>query len=253
MSRTIVITGATTGIGAALRGLLQSRGDTVINIDIRDADIVADLTTAAGRSQALAAIQQRCPDGIHGFVPCAGLGPQFPSLSGIVALNFFAVRFLTESLLPLLKRAGGHVVLVASNSASLPGINQELVKAMLDNNETLACELVEKLDGFQAYSGSKNAIVRWMRKLTPDWAKDSVRINAVAPGTTLTPLLQAGLDDPLWGDAIRNFPVPLGGFADPQQIASALAFFLSQESSFCTGSVLFVDGGTDALMRPDQF
>lgn len=253
MSRTIVITGATTGIGAALRGLLQSRGDTVINIDIRDADIVADLTTAAGRLQALAAIQQRCPDGIHGFVPCAGLGPQFPSLSGIVALNFFALRFLTESLLPLLKKAGGHVVLVASNSASLPGINQELVKAMLDNNETLACELVEKLDGFQAYSGSKNAIVRWMRKLTPDWAKDSVRINAVAPGTTLTPLLQAGLDDPLWGDAIRNFPVPLGGFADPQQIASALAFFLSQESSFCTGSVLFVDGGTDALMRPDQF
>ena len=253
MNRTIVITGATTGIGAALRQLLQAQGDTVINVDIRDADIVADLTTVDGREQALAAIKARCPNGIHGFVPCAGLGPQFPSLSRIVALNFFAVRTLTESLLPLLKQANGHVVLVASNSASLPGINQELVKAMLDNNETLACELVETLDGFQAYSGSKNAVVRWMRKLAPVWAKDGVRINAVAPGTTQTPLLQAGLDDPLWGDAIRNFPVPLGGFADPQQIASALAFFLGNESSFCTGSVLFVDGGTDALMRPDKF
>lgn len=253
MSRTIVITGATTGIGAALRKLLQSQGDRVINVDIRDADIVADLTSAEGRQLALAAIKEKCPDGIRGFVPCAGLGPQHPSLSRIVALNFFAVRELTELLLPLLKKAHGHVVLVASNSASLPGINEELVQAMLGNNEKQACELVEKLDGFQAYGGSKNAVVRWMRKLAPVWAKEGVRINAVAPGTTQTPLLQAGLDDPLWGDAIRNFPVPMGGFADPAQIASALAFFLGEESSFCTGSVLFVDGGTDALMRPDKF
>ena len=162
MNRTIVITGATTGIGAALRQLLQAQGDTVINVDIRDADIVADLTTADGREQALAAIKARCSSGIDGFVPCAGLGPQFPSLSRIIALNFFAVCSLTESLLPLLKQANGHVVLVASNSASLPGINQELVKAMLDNDEKLACELVETLDGFQAYGGSKNAVVRWM-------------------------------------------------------------------------------------------
>jgi NAD(P)-dependent dehydrogenase (short-subunit alcohol dehydrogenase family) len=253
MQRTIVITGATTGIGAALRRALQERGDTVINVDIRDADIVADLTTIDGREQALAAIKARCVDGIQGFVPCAGLGPQFPSLPGIVSLNFFAVRFLTEALLPLLQQGGGHAVLVASNSASLPGINQELVNAMLANDEALACELVGALDGFQAYGGSKNALVRWMRKLAPVWASTGVRLNAVAPGTTQTPLLQAGLDDPLWGDAIRHFPVPLGGFADPQQIASALAFFLTDASSFCAGSVLFVDGGTDALMRADQF
>lgn len=253
MGRTIIITGATTGIGAALRQRLQAQGDTVINVDIRDADIIADLSTAEGRSQALAAIQARCPDGIQGFVPSAGLGPQHPSLSRIISLNFFAVRALTEALLPLLKQGGGHAVMVASNSASLPGINQELVKAMLLNDEKTACELVEKLDGFQAYGGGKQAVVRWMRKLAPAWAKDGVRINAVAPGTTQTPLLQAGLDDPKWGDAIRGFPVPLGGFADPQQIASALAFFLGADSSYCTGSVLFVDGGTDALMRPDQF
>ncbi len=253
MNRTIVITGATTGIGAALRAYLFERGDTVINVDITDADIQADLTTAEGRVQALQAIQARCPEGIDGFVPCAGLGPQHASLSRIVALNFFAVRTLTEALLPLLKMKNGNAVLVASNSASLPGINDELVQAMLDNDEVRSCALVEKLDGFQAYSGSKNALVRWMRTLAPQWAKEGVRLNAVAPGTTQTPLLQAGLDDPKWGDAIRNFPVPLGGFADPQQIASVLAFFLGSESSFCAGSVLFVDGGTDALIRPHQF
>ncbi len=253
MARTIVISGATTGIGAALRQRLQQRGDSVINVDIRDADIIADLTAPAGREQALAAIRARCPQGIQGFVPSAGLGPQHPSLSRIIALNFFAVRSMTEALLPLLQQGGGHAVLVASNSASLPGIHEELVQAMLANDEARACAVVETLDGFQAYGGSKNAVVRWMRRLAPEWAKHGVRLNAVAPGTTQTPLLQAGLDDPVWGDAIRNFPVPLGGFADPQQIASALAFFLDADASFCTGSVLFVDGGTDALLRPDQF
>jgi len=253
MGKTIVITGATTGIGAALRQNLQSGGARVINVDIRDADIVADLTTAAGRADALQAIEGLCPEGLDGFVPCAGLGPQHPSLSRIVSLNFFAVRSMTEALLPALQRKKGCAVLVASNSASLGGMNEALVQAMLDNNESLACEIIETLDGFQAYGGSKHALVRWMRKLSSAWAEQGVRINAVAPGTTLTPLLQAGLDDPVWGDAIRNFPVPLGGFADPAQIASALAFFLSDASSFCAGSVLFVDGGTDALLRPDQF
>jgi NAD(P)-dependent dehydrogenase (short-subunit alcohol dehydrogenase family) len=253
MNRTIVITGATTGIGAALRERLFAQGDTVINVDIGDADIRVDLATAEGRAQALHEIAARCPDGIDGFVPCAGLGPQHSSLSRIVALNFFAVRTMTEALLPLLKLKNAHVVLVASNSASLPGINQDIVTLMLDNHEEQACERVESLDGFQAYAGSKNALVRWMRRLAPAWAAEGVLLNAVAPGTTQTPLLQAGLDDPLWGDAIRNFPVPLGGFADPQQIAAALAFFLSRESSFCAGSVLFVDGATDALMRPDKF
>lgn len=253
MQKTIVITGATTGIGAALRELLTARGDKVINVDIRDADIVADLSVAEGRELALADIVRLCPDGIDGFVPCAGLGPQHLSLARILSLNFFAVRVLTEALLPLLQKKHGHVALVASNSASLPGINQPLVNAMLDNNEALACEQIAMLDGFQAYGGSKNALVRWMRRLAPVWAKAGVRINAVAPGTTQTPLLQAGLDDPLWGDAIRNFPVPMGGFAQPQQIASVLAFLLGEDASFCCGSVLFVDGGTDALMRPDQF
>ncbi len=253
MLKTVVITGATTGIGAALREKLQAEGIRVINVDIRDADVVADLTTAEGRADALQAIQRLCPEGLDGFVPSAGLGPQFPSMSRIVSLNFFAVRTMTEALLPLLQMKKGSAVLVASNSASLPGMNPELIQAMLDNQEALACDIVETLDGFQAYGGSKHALVRWMRKLAPAWAEQGVRINAVAPGTTLTPLLQAGLDDPLWGDAIRNFPVPLGGFAAPAQIASALAFFLSDASSFCAGSVLFVDGATDALLRPDQF
>jgi len=69
----------------------------------------------------------------------------------------------------------------------------------------------------------------------------------------MTPLLQAGLDHPLYGDAIRNFPIPTGSFGSPVQIAAMVLFLLSPEAAFCNGSVFFVDGGTDAMIRPDSF
>jgi NAD(P)-dependent dehydrogenase (short-subunit alcohol dehydrogenase family) len=69
----------------------------------------------------------------------------------------------------------------------------------------------------------------------------------------MTPLLQQGLDDPHFGPAIRNFPIPTGGFGSPDQIAAAIAFLLGPEGAFCCGSVLFVDGGTDAMVRRDTY
>src|SRR5262249_41248832 len=84
-----------------------------------------------------------------------------------------------------------------------------------------------------------------------DWAGKGIRLNAVAPGATLTPLLQGGLDHPTLGAAIRGFPIPLGGFGTPDQVAAAIAFLLGPASTFCCGTILFADGGSDALLRPD--
>jgi NAD(P)-dependent dehydrogenase (short-subunit alcohol dehydrogenase family) len=66
-------------------------------------------------------------------------------------------------------------------------------------------------------------------------------------------LLQRGLDHPAYGAAIRNFPIPLGDFGTPEQIAAAITFLLGPDAAFFCGSVLFVDGGTDALLRPDEY
>jgi NAD(P)-dependent dehydrogenase (short-subunit alcohol dehydrogenase family) len=130
-----------------------------------------------------------------------------------------------------------------------------MVAACLAGDEEEARQIAATLAGHQVYAGSKLALARWVRRTAPgaDWAGAGIRLNAVAPGAVLTPLLQAGLDDPTWGPAIRSFPIPTGGFGMPDQIAPVIAFLLSPEASFCCGSVVFADGGTDAMLRPDEY
>lgn len=252
--KTFVMTGATTGIGAAVRSAIEARGDKVVNIDIKGGDINVDLATDEGRQTALAEVRAQHPDGIDGWIPCAGLGPQFRDHATIVSVNFYHVRVMTEALEDLLRKKLGVTVLIASNSAPIPGLNEELVESMaVENDEAKTRELVRKLDGFNAYAGSKLALVRWMRPLATRWAAEGMRINAIAPGTTDTPLLQAGLDDEIFGNAIRNFKVPIGKFARPEQVAKGVLFLAGDDADYCIGSVLFVDGGSDALIRPNGF
>jgi NAD(P)-dependent dehydrogenase (short-subunit alcohol dehydrogenase family) len=127
------------------------------------------------------------------------------------------------------------------------------VAACLAGDEDDARRTALGLDGQRTYGGAKLALARWVRRHAPapEWAGAGIRLNAVAPGAVLTPLLQGGLEHPVFGDAIRGFPIPTGGFGAPEQIAAAITFLLSPEARFCCGSVLFVDGGTDALIRPD--
>ena len=95
----------------------------------------------------------------------------------------------------------------------------------------------------------------WMRRNVADYAAGGVRMNAVAPGITRTAMTEEISRDEEFGEAIRQFAeiTPMGGSASPAQIARAMRFLLSPEADFVCGAILFVDGGTDALMRPDNF
>src|SRR5262249_11955390 len=144
-------------------------------------------------------------------------------------------------------------VAVSSNSSSLPNAFSPLVDRCLAGDEAGACAQARIAVGATVYAASKRALALWVRREAPRWAADGVRLNAVVPGAVTTPLLQAGLDHPQLGHAIRGFPIPLGGFGKPEQIAAAIAFLLSADASFCAGTLLFVDGGTDALVRPTEY
>ena len=252
----VVVTGSASGIGLATRARLEAAGDQVIGVDLRDAEVLADLATPAGRAAAIAAVLQATRGCIDGLVVCAGVGPEFEPWSTIVSLNYFGAQVLLEGLREALAAAEAPTaVAVSSNSSTLPNAETPLVQACLAGSEAEARELATAMDGHRTYAGSKLALARWVRRNAPgaDWAATGIRLNAVAPGAALTPLLQRGLDHPAYGPAIRNFPIPLGDFGTPEQIAAAIVFLLSPEASFCCGSILFVDGGTDALLRPDNY
>lgn len=250
---TYAMTGGATGIGAALKEQLRSRGDTVIVVDIRDADVHADLSTSEGRSAAVAGVRAMAPDGLDGFIACAGLGTHVKPASLIGAVNYFGAVATIEGLRDLVSQKRGSVLIVSSNSAPMMGADNAFVEACLAGDEAAALELLE--DGHTAYAGSKRALTQWMRRNVQDYAASGVRINAVAPGITRTNMTDAVSNDPELGDAIRQFEAmtPLGGSAEPSQIANAMRFLLGEDADFICGAVLFVDGGTDALLRADTF
>lgn len=252
----IVVTGSASGIGRATRERLEAEDNQVIGVDLRDAEVLADLAIPAGRVAALTNVLQATHGHIDGLVVCAGVGPEFEPWSTIVSLNYFGAHAFLVGLREALTTAESPAaVAVSSNSSVLPNSDTPLVNACLAGNEDEARDLALTLDGHRTYAGSKLALARWVRRNAPgaDWAASGIRLNAVAPGAVLTPLLQRGLDHPAYGAAIRNFPIPLGDFGTPDQIAAVITFLLGPDASFFCGSVLFVDGGTDALLRPDEY
>ncbi|GAA4883382.1 SDR family oxidoreductase [Ferrimonas pelagia] len=249
------MTGGATGIGAAIKQQLRDAGHELIVVDIKDADILADLSTTEGRDSAVAGIIERSPHGLDGFVACAGLGPAAPAPL-LLQVNYFGAKATLEGLREHLAKKQGSAVLIGSNSGAMPHFDQAKIDAMLADDEAHACALAEKSNhGQLAYLSSKRAITQWMRRNATAFARAGVRLNAVAPGFTQTPLTDAAKADPELAQSMAQFErsIPLGRAGQPEDIANAVGFLLSEQSAFVQGSVLFVDGGSDAMIRPDQF
>jgi len=252
----IALTGSASGIGAAIAARLRRDGNEVLGIDLQDADVHADLSTASGRLAAIEGVGAAAGASLDGFVACAGLGPHVADLPAIASVNYFGAQELLVALRPLLAAAAqSAAVVISSNSTTMPGAESAIIDACLGGDEVETRRLATTLAGNQVYAGSKLALTRWLRRAAPtrEWAGAGIRLNAVAAGPTRTPLLAGGLSHPLYGPAIRNFPVPTGGHGAPEDIANVVAFLLGPEARYVCGSVWFVDGGTDALVRGDRY
>ena len=253
--RTYAMTGGATGIGAELKRQLLAAGHKVISVDIKEGDVIADLSTAAGRQAAIAGVRELAPDGLDAFIPCAGLPPVVKPFSLIAKVNYFAVVATVEGLRDLVAKKKGSVLFVSSNSAPMIGTDDAFVQACLAGDEEAACAAIDGRDGQTAYAGSKRAVTIWMRRHVVEYAASGVRLNAVAPGITMTPLTERVMADAEYGPAIKAFGdmVPVGVNAQPADIANVMRFMLGDEAKYLCGSVFFVDGGSDAMLRPNDF
>jgi NAD(P)-dependent dehydrogenase (short-subunit alcohol dehydrogenase family) len=252
--KTYALTGGANGIGEAIKKNLQSEGHNVISIDIQNADVVCDLSTIEGRDAAVAAVIDKTSDGLDGFIACAGVGSHIENLSLIPSVNYFGAVDLLEGFKELLVKKTGSVVLISSNSAPAP-TDAGYVEALLAGDEEKARERTSAMQGQPAYSGSKQALTRWMRRNNGEYAAKGIRMNAIGPGYTRTAMSAAVEQDPVYGPAIKEFvaTIPIQRPGQPEDIANAVNFLLSDAAGFISGSMLFVDGGHDALHRPDSF
>lgn len=259
---TYAITGSASGMGRETAQRLRDGGHTVIGVDIKDADVVADLSTPHGRSEAVERVLAASGGRLDGAVLAAGLGPS-PGpdrLRQIAQVNYFGVVDLLTAWRAALA-ASGHAkaVVVASNSTTtVPAVPRRAVRSLLAHDADKALRSVG-LFGPAAptmmYAASKMAVSRWVRRhaVLPEWVGSGVRLNALAPGAIMTPLLAEQLSDPRQAKAVQSFPVPVGGFGDPGQMAEWMCFMLSDAADFLCGTVIFVDGGTDAYFRSDDW
>ncbi|HWB65400.1 MAG TPA: SDR family oxidoreductase [Mycobacteriales bacterium] len=252
-----VVTGAASGMGAATAARLCSDGHRVIGIDRRDADVAADLGTVAGRRDAIAAVHA-LTESLAGIALFAGLGGATGRPAhDLVSVNYFGSIDVLVGLRPLLAAAAeSYALLISSNSTTCqPGWDPALVEACLDGDEARACEIADQRDSVMAYPATKTAVAHWARRHAPtdEWIGAGIRLNALAPGLVETPLAAAQRDDPVLGPFVRDFPVPVGRGATAAELAEVAVFLLEPTARFFCGSVVCCDGGTEALLRPDDW
>jgi NAD(P)-dependent dehydrogenase (short-subunit alcohol dehydrogenase family) len=259
---TYAVTGSASGMGRETAERLRADGHRVIGVDVKDGEVVADLSTPDGRARAIAQVVTAAGGHLDGAVLAAGIGPgggkERPRL--IAEVNYRGVVELLEGWRPALTSAGNaKVVVVSSNSTTTtPLVPNRAVKALLGGDVDKAIRAVRvfgPVGSALIYAASKIAVSRWVRShaIRPEWAGAGIRLNALAPGAILTPLLEEQLASKRQAKAVQRFPVPVGGFGDAGQLADWIRFMLSDAADFLCGSIIFVDGGTDAHFRTEDW
>jgi len=222
----------------------------VIGLDRAGAEIEADLAEAGARRAAVESIRSMT-NALDSVIVCAGIGRPEPET---VSVNYFGAVEILEGLRPLLARGRRPRAVAVVSMAIVHEASAAIVDACLRGDEPGARSAAEG-QGALIYRSSKRALARWVRRaaVTHAWAGYGIALNGVAPGVVRTPMTADLLDDPTQVARLRaDTPMPLGGPAEADDIASVLEWFASPACAMVTGQCLFADGGSDALLRGDD-
>ncbi len=249
-----VVTGSASGIGAAVRTRLEADGHRVVGVDVQGADVEADLADPSDRARLADRVHEVAGPVLDGVVACAGISA-FEART--VSVNHFGAVATLVGLRPLLAGSVRSRAVAIASVAARDGA-PEVVEACLADDEPAALAAAERLvaagNGYAVYPSSKRALAIWVRRnaTTPEWAGAGIALNAVAPGIVLTPMTDPLFADPKMRPIMEEaVPMPLSGFAQPDQIAAVVCFLAGPENAVVTGQVVFADGGADALGHPE--
>lgn len=252
MARTYAVTGAASGIGQATAEQLRAEGHEVIGVDLHGADVVADLSTPEGRTAMVRSVKELSEGTIDAIVAVAGASVASPLA---LSVNYFGMIATLEGLYPLLAASDAPRAVAVSSMASFQPANDEIVELCLAGDEEAALAAAAKLDesGMQAlYATSKKAFNIWLRRnaATEDWAGAGVPLNAIGPGVVLTPMTYDLVGSEQGREILAQaVPMPLTGYMRAEACAELLVFLSSEANTHLCGQIVFIDGGSDALIR----
>jgi meso-butanediol dehydrogenase / (S,S)-butanediol dehydrogenase / diacetyl reductase len=244
-----IISGASTGIGAATaRGLIAAGASlTILDVNAADGQLLNDDLIAQGGNSRFAtcdvadplavrqAVDQEAGDGIDIVIANAAIGTM--SVGGTVesieperwdltfAINTRSVYAVCRAALPHMRKLGGGSIVVTSSLSALIGSTQRPT---------------------HAYAASKGALLSLVRAMAVSYGPEAIRVNAVLPGFVRTRLTEDILG-PLASRQATIAAIPLRRYAEPDEIAACILFLASDEASFVTGSLLVADGGQSAV------
>lgn len=256
--RTYVVTGAASGIGLATVALIEANGGKAIGVDIKDCQVIADLSTKEGRNHAVAKSLEIAGGKVDGVIANAGLGL---SIAKTVSVNFFGAIEFIEGMRPALLASDSPRVVATSSMASLMPNDAQLVDLMLAGDETAAIAraqaLVDQGGGIEGliYGSTKRALSRWIRRecIKPEWAGAGIPMNAVGPGIVKTPMVAEMIATPEARESLAKIvPMPLNGYIEPENVADLIYWLASKKNSHMTGQTIYIDGGSDAVIRGDN-
>jgi NAD(P)-dependent dehydrogenase (short-subunit alcohol dehydrogenase family) len=237
--KTALITGGTSGIGRAVAQRLASEGAQVIitgRDEARGSEVVANIESGGGEARFISADLASFEDvkrlaaiaaDVDVLVNNAGVVPGGPTeqtteeaFDVTFDVNVKAPFFLTAAAAPSMAAKGGGAIINISTMAATIGMS-----------------------GLAAYGASKAALESLTKAWTAEYAAQGVRVNTIAPGPTRTPASAA------MGEMFELLAssTPAGHGATPEEIAAAVSFLASDDSSFVYGAILPVDGGRVAV------
>ena len=239
-----VITGAAQGIGAATAALFRGEGATVVGVDLRDDFEGVDLALAADVADEEQVIEfMRRARSEYGRVDVlfnnAGISPDddvsvldtsLEAWQRVQDVNLRSVFLCCKHGIPLLLESGGGSVINTASFVAVMGAATSQI----------------------SYTASKGGVLALTRELGVEFALRNIRVNALCPGPVDTPLLQDLYAHDPKQKARRLVHVPAGRFGRAEEMASAVVFLASDESSYVNATSFMVDGGiTQAYTTPE--
>ncbi|GGT74335.1 SDR family NAD(P)-dependent oxidoreductase [Streptomyces coeruleorubidus] len=238
---TALVTGAGSGIGEAVtshfrregaRLLLTGRREQLDTAEPDDLYVPGDLNDEAF----VASLAQRAAESLgtvdvvvinHGLQVSSPLTEMaYEDAKNVLHSNLLSAFLVMKHFAPLMPETGGSFVCVGSR-LGMVGKPEEVL-----------------------YSAAKGGLIMLAKGAAIEWAPRNIRVNVVAPGLTVTPVIEASFQrrpDPEAYRREREAQIPLQRLASPEEIANAVLFLASPESSYITGAVLPVDGGYTAF------